>query len=184
MEMLQLWMESIQHPGVLALLIILSTYILEDAAIISAALLSADNMIAPELAFLALVIGITSGDIGLYGLGMLLKRWHWLMRWVNADKIDEAAIWLEKRMTSTILLVRVIPGITVANLPCLRILSTAILAVFHFGDDCYRCLDRGYLYRTLFIRRYVLGRIVALEVVVNTRTNSCYHKWAETCYES
>ena len=37
MAMLQLWMESIQQPTTLALLIILSTYILEDAAIVSAA---------------------------------------------------------------------------------------------------------------------------------------------------
>lgn len=109
--MFQLWMESIQQPWLLGLLIILGTYILEDAAIISAALLSADGVIAPEFAFLALCLGIATGDLGLYGIGILLKKWHWLVRWIDTDKVNTAGSWLKRRMTSTVLLVRIVPGL-------------------------------------------------------------------------
>ena len=155
MAMLQLWMESIQHPSTLALLIILSTYILEDAAIISAALLSADGMISPQLAFLALVIGIASGDLGLYALGALLKRWHWLIHWVNAEKIDKASHWLEKQMVSTILLVRVIPGFRLPtylacgffHLPLLKFFLLVILATVVWTGAVF---SGFYLFGTMF----------------------------------
>ena len=155
MAMLQLWMESIQHPTTLALLIILSTYILEDAAIVSAALLSADGMIAPEWAFLALCIGIASGDIGLYGMGMLLKRWHWLVRWFDAEKIDQASIWLKKQMISTILLVRVIPGMRLPTylacgffqLPIFKFLLLVVMATIVWTGAVF---SGFYLFGTMF----------------------------------
>lgn len=155
MAMLQLWMESIQNPTTLALLIILSTYILEDAAIVSAALLSADGMISPQLAFLALIIGIASGDLGLYGMGALLKRWHWLIRWVNAGKIDRASLWLEKKMVSTIFLVRVIPGFRLPTylacgffqLPFLKFLLLVILATLTWTGAIF---SGFYLFGTMF----------------------------------
>lgn len=46
-----------KHPMALAGLILVSTCLLEDAAIISAALISIDGFIAPELAFLAFFWG-------------------------------------------------------------------------------------------------------------------------------
>lgn len=67
--MAELILDVTKHPLVLAGLILLSTYLLEDAAIISAALISIDGFLSPELAFLALFIGIFTGDFGLYGLG-------------------------------------------------------------------------------------------------------------------
>ncbi len=109
--MSQLWMEFVQQPWLLALSIIIGTYILEDAAIVTAALLSADGLIAPELAFIALFIGIFTGDVGLYALGFMFRKWPVLIRWMNAEKIDQASSWLNQRMTVTILLVRIVPGL-------------------------------------------------------------------------
>ena len=111
LKMIQYWMESTHQAWYLAFFIILATYLLEDAAIISAALLTADGAIASELAFFALFVGIFSGDLGLYGLGKVLGKWQWLVNRVNTEKVKEAGVWLEKRMISTILLVRVIPGL-------------------------------------------------------------------------
>ena len=93
------------------LLIILGTYLLEDAAIISTALLSVDGVISPEVAFLTLFIGVFTGDLGLYKLGMMLGRWQWLARRINSNSIKQAGQWLEKQMTLTILLVRLLPGL-------------------------------------------------------------------------
>lgn len=108
--MVQVWIDSTQHPGLLALCIILGTYLLEDAAIVSAALLSADGRISPEMALLALFAGVVSGDIGLYWAGRFLTRWQWLLKRVDSLSIDEAGVWLKQKMAVTILGVRIIPG--------------------------------------------------------------------------
>ncbi|MRI31724.1 hypothetical protein EOPP23_01775 [Endozoicomonas sp. OPT23] len=102
---------SIQHPLVLALMLLLGTYLLEDAAIITGALLSADGLISSELAFIALFIGIFTGDLGLYGLGVFLTRVVWLQRFFDLNAVNNAGIWLRKRMTFTVLFVRIIPGL-------------------------------------------------------------------------
>ena len=100
-----------ERPWIMAVMIILATYILEDAAIISAALISADGLISPELAFLSLFLGIFSGDAGLYAIGHGLSRWPWLAKRLNTEKINKAGKWLKKRMVRTILMVRLIPGL-------------------------------------------------------------------------
>ncbi|MGI9274620.1 MAG: DedA family protein [Endozoicomonas sp.] len=84
---------------------------LEDAAIVSAALLSADGLISTKLAFLALFLGIFTGDLGLYFIGTQLKRVPWLARKLDLGAIDRARGWLQRNMTTTVLLVRVIPGL-------------------------------------------------------------------------
>ena len=102
---------TIEHPLVLALVILLGSYVLEDAAIVSAALLSADGLLSKELAFVALFLGIFSGDLGLYWLGVLSKKVPWLARKQNLNAVGKTNRWLEKNMTKTVLLVRVIPGL-------------------------------------------------------------------------
>ncbi|MGC9459617.1 DedA family protein [Vibrio genomosp. F10] len=49
--------------------VILLSYLLEDLAIVSAASLAMQQLMSPSLALLAIFIGITTGDIGLYYLG-------------------------------------------------------------------------------------------------------------------
>ena len=112
-------------------------------------------MIAPEFAFLALSIGIATGDMGLYGLGMLLKRWHWLVRWFDAEKIDQASVWLKKQMISTILLVRVIPGLRLPTyLACgffqLPFLSFFLLVIIATAVWTGAIFSGFYLFGTMF----------------------------------
>lgn len=109
--MYEVLLETFQHPLILAALILLGTYILEDAAIVSAALLSADGLIPSELAFAALFLGIFTGDLGLYGLGLLLTRFQWLERFLKTHAVDRAGIWLKDKMVVTVLMVRLIPGL-------------------------------------------------------------------------
>lgn len=109
--MAELILDVTKHPLVLAGVILLSTYLLEDAAIISAALISIDGFISPELAFLALFIGIFTGDLGLYGLGRLLGKWSWLDKRIPSGKVNRAGEWLKQRVVWTILMVRLVPGL-------------------------------------------------------------------------
>ena len=150
--MYEFLLSTFQHPLALALFILLGTYLLEDAAIVTAALLTADGLISSELAFLVLCIGIFSGDLGLYGLGVLLKRVscnssHYIFQIVSIDRVEKAGGWLKKRMAFTVLFVRVIPGLRLPaytacgffNLPFLRFMMLVLVAsvvwtgIIYFG---------------------------------------------------
>ena len=100
------------HPVWMAVAIILGTYILEDLAIVSAALLCADGMLSPWLGYTALVFGIYTGDLGLYGLGKVFHQWQ--PRFFR-ERLQQPMNRLEPRlrahMISVVLLVRVIPGL-------------------------------------------------------------------------
>ncbi|GLO62600.1 membrane protein [Vibrio sp. MACH09] len=92
--------------------IILLSYLLEDLAIITAALLAADQSITPSLALLAIFIGIASGDIGLYGLGMLAARWRALRyRLLTNKAMRTVRQRLKKHTMLNIAFIRFIPGL-------------------------------------------------------------------------
>ncbi|KEI69753.1 DedA family protein [Endozoicomonas elysicola] len=129
--MAELILDVTKNPLVLAGLILLSTYLLEDAAIISAALISIDGFLSPELAFLALFIGIFTGDLGLYGVGRFLGRWSWLDRRIPKEKINSAGEWLKRRAVWTILVVRVVPG--------LRLPSYVACGFFQYSFVSFSC---------------------------------------------
>lgn len=103
-----------QNLGVSGLFIsiILLSYLLEDLAIITAALLAADNSISPSLALLAIFIGIATGDIGLYGLGLLAAKWRGLRYRLLSNKAMR--IIRQRLKTHTMLniaIIRFIPGL-------------------------------------------------------------------------
>ena len=100
-----------QNPILLALFILMGTYILEDAAILTAALLSADGLVSTQLAFTALFVGIFTGDLGLYVLGRYLNKLPRLRAFLDINAVHRAHSWLQRRMTATVFLVRVIPGL-------------------------------------------------------------------------
>jgi len=92
--------------------IILLSYLLEDLAIITAALLAADNSISPSLSLLAIFIGIATGDIGLYALGMLAARWRALRyRLLTNRGMKLVRHRLKNNTMLNIAIIRFIPGL-------------------------------------------------------------------------
>ncbi|MEM6835061.1 MAG: VTT domain-containing protein [Pseudomonadota bacterium] len=67
------------------LAIVLATFILEDVAIVSTALLASTGMLEPVTGLTALLIGIVLGDLGLFGLGYGAARTPVLRRYVNTQ---------------------------------------------------------------------------------------------------
>lgn len=98
------------NPVLLAVALVLATFILEDAAMIAGALLAADGALSPWLALGALVGGIALGDLGLYGLGRLATVNAKVRGWLERKRMIEAGDWLRKRVFWSVIGARFVPG--------------------------------------------------------------------------
>ena len=97
-----------------ALLILLGTFVLEDAATVLAAMHAQSGAISVPLALGALYVGIVLGDLGLYLLGALSGRIPWLARWIPHDRRRQGREWLDGRVFQVVFISRFLPG---ARLP-------------------------------------------------------------------
>ncbi|MBB2204836.1 DedA family protein [Gluconacetobacter takamatsuzukensis] len=101
-------------PAVQALVIIIGTFILEDAATILTAMEVQTGQVALPVALLALYVGIVAGDLGLYGLGRLAALWPAARRWVKVPGDEGGENWFGRNVFRIVFISRFIPG---ARLP-------------------------------------------------------------------
>lgn len=97
-----------------AVLIVLGTFVLEDAATVLAAMQAQSGAVPLRLALAALYAGIVLGDLGLYGLGALSARAPMVARWVPPSRMRQGRAWLDGRVFKVVFISRFIPG---ARLP-------------------------------------------------------------------
>jgi membrane protein DedA with SNARE-associated domain len=97
-------------PAAIALAIIATTFVLEDAATVSAALLAAAGLITLPLALAALITGIFVGDLGLYALGSLARSRAWARAYVGDKRIERGRLWLSRRLSGALIGARFLPG--------------------------------------------------------------------------
>ena len=98
-------------PFLLPFVIILSTFVLEDATTILVGVLAADGNVSAAEALLALYAGIILGDLGLYAVGRLAARHKWAGQFVDHEAVAPFRIWLETRLIATVFTVRFVPGL-------------------------------------------------------------------------
>lgn len=92
--------------------IILSSYILEDLAIIAAALLATEQLISIPMAASAIMIGIISGDIGLYILGYIANKHQGIKkRLLRKNRHQRYSTIINTNLLKNILFIRFIPGL-------------------------------------------------------------------------
>jgi membrane protein DedA with SNARE-associated domain len=108
-------LSGMASPAVIALVLALTTLLLEDLAIAAGVALAAQGAISWELSLFAVGAGIAVGDLGLYGVGMLATRVPWLQRRYVGAKSDWAREKIVRRLSSAVLLARVIPGLRLAT---------------------------------------------------------------------
>ncbi|MCR4276023.1 MAG: VTT domain-containing protein [Candidatus Parcubacteria bacterium] len=96
--------------ALLAFIIILGTFLLEDTTTVIVGMLAADGILGIPLALSSLYAGIVLGDIGLYFLGYLASTNSRLARYVDHDFIAPFRAWLESRFVLTVFSARFIPG--------------------------------------------------------------------------
>ena len=100
-----------ENPFIIATAIIFLSYLLEDAAIVGAALLSVDGALPISIAIAAVFIGIATGDVALFYLG----RWSHKIRWVQTrlahPKVQFIQTKLRKNAFLNVFLIRFLPGL-------------------------------------------------------------------------
>ncbi|MDO6683280.1 VTT domain-containing protein [Oceanobacter sp. 5_MG-2023] len=105
-------MLAVSHdPSWLVLMVIVSTFMLEDLAIIGAAMLAASGRMQPEVAFLATCSGMFIGDSALYLMGRGALVWPWLAQKFQHDMIRRQVTPLQQAPWHQLVLIRCMPGL-------------------------------------------------------------------------
>ena len=99
------------NPMWLVVALMLSTLMLEDLAIIGAALMAASERIAPGLAFAAVCAGMMLGDTALYLFGRAAHHWPWLQKKLQHPMIQRQIVPLQKSPWHQLVLIRCMPGL-------------------------------------------------------------------------
>lgn len=94
----------------LALAIVIGTFILEDPTTIIVGVLAADGTIPVPLALGSLYLGIVAGDIAMYSLGYLASSHPRLAAYMDHDFAAPLRAWIENRFVLTVFTARFIPG--------------------------------------------------------------------------
>lgn len=94
-----------------AVIIIIGTFILEDAATLLAAMQVAGGVLSLPLALGALYAGIVLGDLGLYVLGMLSAAHPWALRLVPNRRRELGRDWVSQRVFPLVVVSRFVPGL-------------------------------------------------------------------------
>ena len=109
------WLSLDGHnPLVQGVLILLGTFILEDAATVLAAMDVEVGKVTIVIAIGALYLGIILGDLGLYGLGRLAVATPWARRWAPPERFARGGQWLRAHVFKAVFISRFVPG---ARLP-------------------------------------------------------------------
>jgi membrane protein DedA with SNARE-associated domain len=98
-------------PGVIAVVLALTTLLVEDLAIAAGVALATQGAISWGVSLGAVGGGIAVGDLGLYGLGMAATRVPWLRRRYVGAKSEWAREQIKRRLGSAVLVARVVPGL-------------------------------------------------------------------------
>lgn len=92
--------------------IVLLSYLLEDLAIVTAAVMASQGSMPFEAALLAIFVGIASGDALLYVTGLWARRWRGLRyRLLTTPLLRHAKRQLQHHAITNIVIIRFIPGL-------------------------------------------------------------------------
>ena len=98
------------YEPLLYLSLFFTTFLHEGTAIATGALLVVQDHSSPILTALFLIAGIVTGDLSIYGLGVLARRSDWLQRRLGFAATVDAPAWLGAHLLPTVATCRVVPG--------------------------------------------------------------------------
>lgn len=125
------WVETLVHdPVMLAVALALSTFLTEDGTLIAGSLLVGSGMAPAPLVITAIALGITLGDIGLYGLGSLARKSRFLRSRLPLRRAASLKKWLNGKRTPVLFFSRFLPG---TRLPTYLTFGFLRLPLLHFS---------------------------------------------------
>jgi membrane protein DedA with SNARE-associated domain len=130
-------LDGMGSPGAIALVLALTTLLLEDLAIAAGVALATQGAISWTLSFAAVGGGIAAGDVGLYAFGLAVTRVPALKRRFVGAPSDRVRSHIVRRLPTAVLLARVIPGLRLATysacgfvrVPLLPFIAWVVVAV-------------------------------------------------------
>jgi len=115
LDTLHAWLQAVLSgmaaPWLMAVVLALTTLLLEDLAIAAGVALATQGALSWALSLAAVGGGIAAGDLGLYAVGLGATRWPWLHQRVGAPRLAWAQAQIVGRLPSAVLLARVVPGL-------------------------------------------------------------------------
>lgn len=110
--MLVEWLtDAAREPAVLMLLIIAATFVLEDAATITVALLAGAMVIDGRLALIAATIGTVLGDLALYAAARWAGDRRLVRSWLERPSVAPVLDWMRGRALPLVVVARFTPGL-------------------------------------------------------------------------
>ncbi|WP_407334346.1 DedA family protein [Enterovibrio sp. 27052020O] len=99
-------------PLTLFFAVILLSYLLEDLAIITASVAASQGVMSAPMALLSIFVGIASGDVGLYALGLWARKWRRLRGFLlTKPSVRLIRKKLRAHAVSNLFLIRFVPGL-------------------------------------------------------------------------
>lgn len=98
-------------PVTISITLFLLTFLHEDVAIVTGSYFISRNELPISLAYVFLYLGIVSGDVILYLLGMAARRLPWAQKLLIHDKVTNFRQRLDDNLIYSILMVRLVPGL-------------------------------------------------------------------------
>ncbi len=143
--------EVLLNPSILAVAtgIILLSFLSEDAAAVSSALLVLGGPVGWPVGFASCFLGIWLGDLGIYSAarwgGRPLLRSRWLGRRISSQTIERLRRKFSRRAAATLFVSRFLPGTRVATYIAAGLFSTS-LTLFMVVTACAALLWVGVIF--------------------------------------
>lgn len=99
------------QPVLLVLAIVLATFVLEDIATVTVALLASQMFIDGTVAVAALVAGTVLGDLAVYYIAKGAAHLPWIARRLSGRSAKPVLAWLERNAVAMVLVARFTPGL-------------------------------------------------------------------------
>ena len=152
-----------------AVTIVGSTFVLEDAATLFAAMQVASGALSLPLALGSLYAGIVLGDLGLYGLGWLSAKHAWAMRLVPRRRRDLGHQWVRRRIFPLVVVSRFVPGLRLPTYTTLGFLRAPL------GKFALSAIFATLLWTTgLFFISFKLGLVMIAILALGAGPVSAY----------
>lgn len=99
------------QPVLLVLVIVVATFVLEDVATVTVALLASHMAVDATVAVSALVLGTVLGDFAVYYVAKRAAHLPWVARLLGGAALKPVIGWIERNALGMVVLARFTPGL-------------------------------------------------------------------------